>query len=358
MALSFVGAYYATSSELKRKENQGLLHSFKQVIVTYRKSTATDWAIQLVFGAVLGYKILDMILNYDAFVRSPQQMILSPDGSIAGLIVGIGIAAYLKYREDEKNKGKAENKEEVTMHPYQLMWNVVFIAAISGLLGAKLFHNLENLDEFMRDPVDALLSFSGLTFYGGLILATISVLYYTGKHGVPWIHMIDAAAPGLMLAYGIGRIGCQLSGDGDWGIINTAPIPDLLNWMPQWMWGFTYPHNVINEGIQIPGCDGLHCFELAQPVFPTPFYESVAAIGLAGFLWAIRTRISIPGMLFCIYLMVNGIERFMIEKIRVNNTYHIGSMHITQAEIISSILFLIGLIGTILLLQKKKSQPQ
>ena len=87
--------------------------------------------------------------------------------------------------------------------------------------------------------------------------------------------MCDVAAPGLMLSYGIGRIGCHLSGDGDWGIENVLSKP---NWFifPDWMWAYTYPHNVIGEGVHIEGCVGKHCSELIPPVFPTPFYEAVA----------------------------------------------------------------------------------
>ncbi|MFX9050398.1 prolipoprotein diacylglyceryl transferase family protein, partial [Acinetobacter baumannii] len=75
----------------------------------------------------------------------------------------------------------------------------------------------ENWNDFIKDPIDALISFSGLTFYGGLICAALAIYFYAKKHNIPFIHLADAAAPALMLAYGIGRIGCQVAGDGDWG---------------------------------------------------------------------------------------------------------------------------------------------
>jgi len=294
------------------------------------------------------------LLNYDELVISPQSLILSTDGSILGLLIGAGWAWYQVNTEDKEAAKHEVTVKEITVHPFEIMWNVVFIAAIAGILGAKIFHNLENLNELMADPIGSLLSFSGLTFYGGLIVAAIAVLYYTGKKNIPALHMMDAAAPGLMLAYGIGRIGCQLSGDGDWGIVNLNPKPGFLQFLPDWMWGFTYPHNVINEGIQIPGCDGVHCFELPYQVFPTPFYEAVAAISLFFLLWSLRKKFTIPGMFFSFYLILNGIERFFIEKIRINTTYDISGFHITQAEIISTLLFLSGVIGMILLRQKSK----
>jgi prolipoprotein diacylglyceryltransferase len=225
------------------------------------------------------------------------------------------------------------------------MGTIIMIAAVAGIIGAKLFHNLENWDSFVKDPIDALMSFSGLTFYGGLILGLASVYYYARKNKIPFIHLIDAAAPGMMLAYGIGRVGCQLSGDGDWGIVNTLAKPSTLSFLPDWMWAFKYPHNVIGEGVQIAGCVGRHCAELPMAVFPTPFYEAIMAFTIFIFLWSIRKRINITGMMFSIYLFLNGMERFLIEKIRVNTLYHVFGKSFTQAELISSILMILGLIG-------------
>lgn len=355
MALSFVAAYRATLSELKRKENLGLLHTFMRAVKLHQRATTTDFAVSAIVGGIIGYKLLYMVLNYDDLVASPQTVLLSTEGSVAGLLIGAAWAWYARYREDREAAKHQPQTRQVETHPYELMWNVVFIAAIGGLLGAKIFHNLENMDELLRDPIGALLSFSGLTFYGGLIVAAVGVLYYTGKHGIPALHMIDAAAPGLMLAYGVGRLGCQLSGDGDWGIVNTAAKPETLSFLPDWMWSFRYPNNVINEGIPIPGCTGPHCYILPEGVFPTPFYEAVAAIGLFFVLWSLRKRITIPGMLFSIYLILNGIERFLIEKIRINNTYNIFGNPVTQAELISAMLVLLGIAGIWFVYQKHRS---
>ncbi|HIE73836.1 MAG TPA: diacylglyceryl transferase, partial [Flavobacteriales bacterium] len=225
--------------------------------------------------------------------------------------------------------------------------------AISGIIGAKLFHNLENIGEFMADPMGQLMAFSGLTFYGGLIAGAFSVIWYGNKYKIKTLHLIDAAAPGLMIAYGIGRIGCQLSGDGDWGIINLATKPDWMAFLPDWIWSFTYPHNVINAGIPIKDCMGRYCMELAQGVYPTPFYEIIMATLIFAFLWTIRKRIKVAGALFFVYLTLNGVERFFIEKIRVNTEYNILG-GITQAEIISSSLVLIGVAGCFYLFRNSK----
>ncbi|OPZ98819.1 MAG: Prolipoprotein diacylglyceryl transferase [Bacteroidetes bacterium ADurb.Bin408] len=207
----------------------------------------------------------------------------------------------------------------------------------------------------MRDPVEAIFSFSGLTFYGGLIVCTITLLWYGKKNGIPPLVFADAAAPAVMLGYAIGRIGCHVSGDGDWGIVNTMPMPQWLSFLPDWLWAYDYPHNVLNEGIHIEGCMGKYCSVLENPVFPTPLYETLTCILFFLVLWAIRKRIKTHGLLFSIYLMLNGTERFFVEKIRVNEVYHIFGRNITQAEIISVILFLIGTSGVIYF--TRKAQP-
>jgi prolipoprotein diacylglyceryltransferase len=211
------------------------------------------------------------------------------------------------------------------------------------LIGAKLFHWLENPSEFVsflgNPSGDGI--FSGLTMYGGLIVAGAMVIRYFIKHGIPAWHGADSAAPGVMLAYGVGRIGCQVSGDGDWGIVNTT----FLGPGPSWFWQYDYPNNVNSVGI--PLADGRPCFDgychvLPQTVFPTPLYETIVCVGLFFILWALRKRLKPAGMIFFLFLSLNGLERFFIEKIRVNVRV-IGD--ITQAEIIATVLFVAGLAG-------------
>ena len=234
---------------------------------------------------------------------------------------------------------------------------MTIIAAIAGIIGAKLFHNLENIGDFIADPIGQLLAFSGLTFYGGLVGGAAGVIWYGKKYGIKPLTLADATAPGLMLAYGIGRIGCQVSGDGDWGVPNIAVKPDWLSFLPDWMWSYNFPHNVINAGIPMQDCGEKfwypYCYELAQPVFPTAFYETILATIIFTILWTIRKRINIAGVLFCTYLTLNGIERFFIEKIRVNTKYDILD-GITQAEIISFCLILIGVLGCFYLFRNAK----
>lgn len=298
---------------------------------------------------------------------------------------------------DKATKQKVKRKGLI--YPHERVSTILMIAAVGGLVGAKIFNALETWDDFIVDPIGSLFSRSGLTFYGGLILATTLLYFYAKKYKIPFASLCDTAAPALILAYGIGRLGCHFSGDGDWGIFNSAYISDASgqlvaatkdqfqtvvqtfpdwfarytgsknmqdfaniphayvpapDWLPNWFLGMNYAHNVNNEGIAIAGDMGNYSKVLPVSVFPTALYEAIVCIGvLFPFLWFIRKRLNQPLHLFGVYLIINGIERFTIEKIRVNYKYDWGFMHPTQAEIISTCLVLIG-IG-ILLFYKKRS---
>ncbi len=286
-----------------------------------------------------------MVTRYSDFVDDPAGMIFSRVGIWWGGILFCAGYFFMKYRELQKSKGKKPQWVDVAIHPYEQVGNITLVAALGGLTGAKIFHNLENLDTFFADPLGELFSFSGLTMYGGLIVGAIAVLWYARKINIPALHMVDATAPSLMFAYGVGRIGCHLAGDGDWGIGNVNPKPSFLSFLPDWLWSYHYPHNVINQGVPIPGCVSKHCMILPVGVFPTSLYESIVCILLFVFLWSIRKKFSAPGVLFSLYLLLNGIERFAVELIRINTLYHIGGFSFTQAQLISVILILLGIAG-------------
>jgi prolipoprotein diacylglyceryltransferase len=351
VALAFAAGYWAISEELKRKEALGLIKAITQKVLVGKPASVLELVTNAIFGFLIGYKLGFAILNYAAFTANPQEAILSTQGSFLGGLVLAALLSYWTYKE--KNDQLLPKPKEVneTVHPYQLMSSILVWAAVTGFLGAKIFHNLEYLDDFVKDPIDALLSFSGLTFYGGLIFGGAGVLYITNKNGIKPLHMLDVGGPGLMLAYSIGRMGCHLSGDGDWGIPNLASKP---SWLPDWLWSTTYPHNVINEGVPIKDCIGRFCSELPLPVYPTALYESIICLALFVFLWSIRMRVHAPGLIFSIYLILNGLERFTIELIRVNSKYHVAGISFTQAELISSVLVLLGIGGAIWSLKNAK----
>jgi phosphatidylglycerol:prolipoprotein diacylglycerol transferase len=342
VALAFAAAYWAFTKELKRKEALGILHPWKKTITVGEPAAPLDLAFNALFGFLIGYKLVYAVINYKLFVEDAQTVLLSLKGNIFGGIALAALFVYWDYHEKQKAKLAKPKQVVVTVHPYELMSNIVVWAAVWGFLGAKIFDNLEHWNTFVDDPIAGLLSFSGLTFYGGLICGGAAVLYIAHKNGIKVLHMLDVGGPGMMLAYSVGRIGCHLAGDGDWGIVNLNPKP--FSWLPDWLWAYTYPNNVAMEGSRIANCVGKYCKELSQPVYPTPIYEVMIAFILFLILWKIRKQIKLPGMMFGIYLMLNGLERFSIELIRVNSKYTVAGVPFTQAELISSILFVAGLV--------------
>jgi phosphatidylglycerol:prolipoprotein diacylglycerol transferase len=403
VAMAFVTAAWLLTKELKRKEADGLLSASKRKVVTGKPASIVDMGTSGLLGFLIGWKVLGMIFNMDWEHQTPQQFIISAQGNIIGGLLFGGLFAYLTWRDKEKTKLPQPKEETITVHPYQLVGNITVIAAVSGILGAKVFHHLENWDDFIKDPIGQFSDFfGGLTFYGGLICATICVLWYLRRNNIKPIHMFDAAAPVLIVAYGVGRIGCMVAGDGDWGVINSAyrvdgdrnfttvSLPDTtikkdiatyyqyydanspeevpyihfekpgaLSFLPDKFFAYDFPHNVLERGVPLNNTNRERFNNhLPMPVFPTAFYEVLMALSIFAFLWFIRKRITTPGMLFGIYLMFNGLERFLIESIRVNTKMHFLGMVITQAQLISSILFLVGValtVYTYMIYKRKKA---
>ena len=349
VALAFIAANYFFVLEMKRKEAEGLLSSEVIKVMKGEKASIQDLIINGAYGFGLGYKILGIFLNYDDIIDPttatdlPGYMLSTKGNIIGGLVLG-GILVYLKYRESEKERLPEPKEVDEVMHPYQHVGTMTFIAAIGGILGAKLFDAFEDLERLAADPIGVIFSGSGLSIYGGLIVGGGAVIYYAHKKGLKTVHVVDACAPGLMLAYGIGRIGCQLAGDGDWGIPNDAPMPEWLSFLPQWMWAFDYPGNV-NGVVLLDDFHRMGLESITGRAWPTPFYETLMAFTIFGILWSLRKKMTAPGMMFSLYLIFNGVERFSIEKIRINSNYDIFGMQATQAEVIAVLMFISGSFG-------------
>lgn len=353
VAIAFLIAAYLFTLELKRKERLGWLKSFTTKVKVGEKASSWDLIINGFFGFIIGFKLLEAFIDYSALVDNPQEFLFSSKGNFLGGVLGAIAFAYMKYREKDKQKLDQPKLIKQEVHPYELVGNMTMIAAIAGILGSKLFHNLENLDQFAADPIGALTSFSGLSIYGGLIVGGGSVLYYAVKKGLTWVHVADACAPGLMAAYGIGRIGCQLAGDGDWGMPNDAPKPEWMSFLPDWMWAYDYPNNVLGIDLK-EDFNRMGLESITGNAWPTPFYETVMAGVIFLILWSFRKKIQIPGVIFSLYLSLNGVERFFIEKIRINPDYNFLGIAATQAEIIAVVMFLSGIIGMIYFSKKQE----
>ena len=397
VALSFIGAAVTLSGVLLGRKGKDFPR--EKMRADHHRQTGQphgELFLNFILGFLLGFKIIGLFISNSPLTANPQEFIMSGEGSwAAGILLGL-LFAGLKWWEKNKQKLPEPQERKIRIWPHDRVGDLTIFAAIFGFAGAKIFNSLETWSDFVKNPIESLFSFSGLTFYGGLICAALAIWYYARKNGIGFWYLNDAAAPGLMLAYAVGRIGCQVSGDGDWGILNSAyyttsgdgralagpgdftrilgenkdlylpqfgsldNVPHLSvkapSFLPDWLFAYSYPHNVINEGVRMPNCMGSYCTHLPIPVFPTPFYETTVCLILFFILWALRKKLTIPGTLFAIYLILNGIERFFVEKIRVNSKYDIFGFHPTQAEIISFLLVISG-ISLLIALRRKAKQP-
>jgi phosphatidylglycerol:prolipoprotein diacylglycerol transferase len=223
----------------------------------------------------------------------------------------------------------------VAVAPQDVVTDFMVAVLIAGIIGARLFHILEHRAQFAADPMSMILTRSGLSIFGGLIFGTLAGIVCVRRWQLPVRPLLDAAAPAMMIGYAVGRIGCQVSGDGDWGTVsNMALKPD---WLPTWFWAQTYDNNIFGEIIAAPG------------VYPAPMYETAMALVCFAVLWALRRHPFRSGWLFSVYLILAGAERLLIEQIRVNPVFDVLGVRATQAEMIAVVLIVLGMLGAVLL---------
>ncbi|MFM7672700.1 MAG: prolipoprotein diacylglyceryl transferase [Bacteroidota bacterium] len=355
VAIAFLVAAWVLSRELARKSKAGLLFPTETEILIGEPAGWAELLSNFLIGFVFGFKLLALFFLDKTESMDPQAFLFSSKGNwILGILVGI-LFLFLKWREKDQRKLDKPEKRTIRIWPQDRVGEITMLALIFGLLGAKVFSIFEEWDSFVQDPFGTFFSPAGLTMYGGLICAAIAIWFYARKHQISIHNLNDSAAPALMLAYGIGRLGCHFSGDGDWGI--PSSLSAKPGFLPDWLWSYKYPHNVLNTNSLIPGCLeggqwGKYCNQLgAVPgeaiqyidgAYPTPLYEALACIGLFFLLWVLRKNVKLPGRIFSLYLIFNGVERFFIEKIRVNNRMDLLGFQPTQAEVISSLLIVSG----------------
>lgn len=362
-------------SELQRKEREGLILPQKVTIITTDRLTTQDIIINCLFSLFLGAKLPLLIMNFSQFKGDPASFIFSKLGMWwVGILAAIVTALYYFWHNSKADPNPKTS--EILRYPSSKTNDIIIIAGLSGVFGSKLFSITEDLSGFFSDPLGSIFSGSGLNIYGGLILAFIVVYWYVKKIGINPIYMMDIGGMGILLGYAIGRIGCQLSGDGDWGIV-AAAIPEWW-FLPDWLWSYNYPNNVNNDGVLLSQCNtdifnsarasGLsveesclkscgmrYCFELKPGVYPTPIYETTFGLLACGILWLNKHKFTIPGTIFFLYMILNGIERFFIEKIRVNEKYEMFGLNWSQAQYISILFIAIGTMGLWYLLTKRNT---
>jgi phosphatidylglycerol---prolipoprotein diacylglyceryl transferase len=198
----------------------------------------------------------------------------------------------------------------------ELASSLVVWTAVGGVVGARLWLVFEAWSDFLRAPLELLLTGGGFVWYGGLAGGALAATLFFRRHGIPWLRGADMAAPGLAIGQAIGRIGCQVSGDGDWGAVSTVP------------WAMAYPHAVVGW----PHPPGVR-------VHPTPIYELVAYLAVFGFLWRHRRQPAADGTLFAWYLVLAGTARFLVEFVRINPPV---VLELSAAQLTSLLLVSLG----------------
>lgn len=341
IAIAFIPGAWLWSYELKRKERTGEL-TYRLVSVTVGKPVSkVRIALHFILGFLAGYKLLYLALQRSV-ITNTAAFLFSWQGSVmGGFIAGVIWVMATWYHSKQQELAKPE-KQIIKICPHEGVTKGILVAGISGVVGAKVFGIAEDWSWFIKAPFSNLFSSQGFAFLGGLIVATFAMWWYHYQWGAQRMRMADALAPSLLLSYSLGRIGCQVGGDGDWGIANAKPNP--CHWLPNWLWSYDYPHNIVNKGVYMKDCTwGNYCYHLPVPVYPTPLYELIAGLVLCAVLLLARRHIKMAGYTSALYLILCGTERFFIEKIRVNVRYSIFGFHPTQAEILSVFLIVAGI---------------
>ena len=258
-------------------------------------------------------------------------------GSLAiptfGLMVATAllVAAYVlqadfdRHRAQFVKSGYLKEGKEPSHHDEGLL--IIGIAGLTGIVGARLYHVLETPRELMADP-SMLISRFGFAWFGGFLGGFVALVFLARNFKIPTLSFLDLSSPAAAVGYAIGRIGCLLSGDGDYGIPTTLP------------WGMSFPNGVV------PTIECVH---------PTPLYEFIIWLVIAAILWqAGKKSLSGPGSkgeIFCGYLILTGVARFLVEFIRINPRSFLGLSNAQTASLLSVIA------GTILFWRIRSRLP-
>jgi phosphatidylglycerol---prolipoprotein diacylglyceryl transferase len=233
-----------------------------------------------------------------------------------GLLVATGLlaAAYLLQADfdrrraffaGKKSKGGVEERKDEG-------FLIIGVAGFAGLVGARLYHVLESPQEFFADPWPQLFSRFGFAWFGGFLGGLLALIILARYLKIPLLEFLDICSPAAAVGYAIGRIGCLLSGDGDYGRPTSLP------------WGMSFPNGVV------PTTDRVH---------PTPLYEFFIWLAIAAFLWHVGKKTlqesGAKGEIFCGYLILTGVARFLIEFIRINPRSFFGLSNAQAASVVS-----------------------
>jgi phosphatidylglycerol:prolipoprotein diacylglycerol transferase len=214
---------------------------------------------------------------------------------------------------------------------------VIGVCAIAGIAGAKIYHVLESPSELMAAPFSMIFSRSGFAWFGGFIAGLLALIYFARRYRIPLLTFLDACSPAAAAGYAVGRIGCLLSGDGDYGQPTSLP------------WGMSFPPPAL-----VPSTDVCTKYGLSPDcrVHPTPIYEFIVGMVIAYFLWKVGEKViraEMPrGSVLAMFLILSGAARFLVEFIRINPRIYFGLSNAQVASFFSMIA------GAILLIKLKK----
>ena len=224
-----------------------------------------------------------------------------------GIFVAIGLlAAFFIMQKDLQRRGLLADPNVI-----------VGLTGLAGLVGARLYHLLESPAEFFADPWPQLFSTMGFAWFGSVIAGFATLILIARHYKISWLRMLDVASPAAAMGYGIGRIGCLISGDGDYGRPTSLP------------WGMSFPNGII------PTTDRVH---------PTPIYEFLASLVIFYILWKLGARwMREPrdiGKVFAVYLLLSGVARLLVEILRINPRSVFGVL--TNAQTASIACMIVG----------------
>ena len=234
-----------------------------------------------------------------------------------GLMVATGllVAAYVLQADFDRRRASFEPaRKSKNAHPERQDegFLIIGIAGFAGLVGARLYHVLESPSEFFADPWPQLFSRFGFAWFGGFLGGLMALIILARYLKISLLQFLDICSPAAAVGYAIGRIGCLLSGDGDYGQPTSLP------------WGMSFPNGVV------PTTDRVH---------PTPLYEFFIWLAIAAFLWHLGTKAlqkpKASGEIFCFYMILTGVARFLIEMIRINPRSFFGLSNAQAASVVS-----------------------
>jgi prolipoprotein diacylglyceryl transferase len=308
-----VGSYFLTKELHRRNLNANVTKSFYIVM---------RW---LYFG-LMALVVLTAVIEYGADLPSAALTLAGRNPiTLAIVAVYVGIGVYITRQINKSSKAS----------DIDLATAVVLIALVYGVTGTKILFLFENFGDFLHRPFEMLTSTSGLSFFGGPVLVIIVLVIFLRREHLPFLGVADSAAPSLLVAYGIGRLGCHFAGDGCYGFPTSLP------------WGTDYSKGVVPPSIalsQFPEIVKQYPGGIPDtiPLHPTPVYEFLACAILFVVLWSFRKSIKIEGRVFMLYLIFAGTERFFVEFLRLNPRVLFG---LSGFQIFAFFMIIIGIIG-------------